>query len=88
MGSIILSFLFYLYLSYGVSSCPQSSFVIVSLFNMPIDINLLRVSRGGNPDLVRQSQRNRYASVELVDEVIELDDVDFLDVDYCRNGEL
>ncbi len=55
---------------------------------MPIDINLLRVSRGGNPDLVRQSQRNRYASVELVDEVIELDDVDFLDVDYCRNGEL
>ncbi|KNB41697.1 seryl-tRNA synthetase [Blastocystis sp. subtype 4] len=41
---------------------------------MPIDINLLRVSRGGNPDLVRQSQRNRYASVELVDEVIELDD--------------
>lgn len=55
---------------------------------MPIDINLLRVSRGGNPDLVRQSQRNRYASVELVDEVIALDDVSSLDVDYCRNGEL
>ena len=55
---------------------------------MPIDINLLRVSRGGNPDLVRQSQRNRYASVELVDEVIALDDVYSLDVDYCRNGEL
>ena len=42
---------------------------------MPIDINLLRVSRGGNPELVRQSQRNRFASVELVDEVIALDDV-------------
>ena len=42
---------------------------------MPIDINLLRVSRGGNPDLVRQSQKNRFASVELVDEVIALDDV-------------
>ena len=55
---------------------------------MPIDINLLRVSRGGNPDLVRQSQRNRYASVELVDEVIDLDDVHVLNVDYCRNGEL
>ncbi|KAM7452963.1 hypothetical protein BLSTO_06296 [Blastocystis sp. subtype 1] len=41
---------------------------------MPIDINLLRVSRGGNPELVRQSQRNRFASVELVDEVIALDD--------------
>lgn len=58
------------------------------LINMPIDINLLRVSRGGNPDLVRQSQRNRYASVELVDEVIDLDDVHVLNVDYCRNGEL
>ena len=42
---------------------------------MPIDINLLRVSRGGNPNLVRQSQKNRFASVELVDEVIALDDV-------------
>ena len=46
-----------------------------SYSTMPIDINLLRVSRGGNPDLVRQSQKNRFASVELVDEVIELDDV-------------
>ena len=42
---------------------------------MPIDINLLRVSRGGNPDLVRKSQKDRFASVELVDEVIALDDV-------------
>ena len=41
---------------------------------MPIDINLLRVSRGGNPDLVRKSQKDRFASVELVDEVIALDD--------------
>ena len=48
---------------------------ICSYSTMPIDINLLRVSRGGNPDLVRQSQKNRFASVELVDEVIELDDV-------------
>lgn len=42
---------------------------------MPIDINLLRISRGGNPDLVRKSQKKRFASVELVDEVIALDDV-------------
>ena len=42
---------------------------------MPIDINLLRISRGGNPDLVRESQKKRFASVELVDEVIALDDV-------------
>ena len=51
---------------------------------MPIDINLLRVSRGGNPDLVRQSQKNRFASVELVDEVIELDDVIVLLIVYLQ----
>ena len=55
---------------------------------MPIDINLLRVSRGGNPELVRQSQRNRFASVELVDEVIALDDVSSLSsVSRNRSGE-
>ena len=40
---------------------------------MPIDINLLRVERGGNPDIVRESQKKRNASVELVDKVIALD---------------
>ena len=40
---------------------------------MPIDINLLREERGGNPELVRVSQRRRGASVTLVDEVVELD---------------
>lgn len=55
---------------------------------MPIDINLLRVSRGGNPELVRQSQRNRFASVELVDEVIALDDVSSIPkVSWNRSGE-
>ena len=55
---------------------------------MPIDINLLRVSRGGKPELVRQSQRNRFASVELVDEVIALDDVSSLySVSWNRSGE-
>ena len=55
---------------------------------MPIEINLLRVSRGGNPELVRQSQRNRFASVELVDEVIALDDVSSLySVSRNRSGE-
>ena len=42
---------------------------------MPIDINLLRISRGGNPDLVRES------------EVIALDDVIVLISIYCSNGE-
>ena len=57
------------------------------LFVMPIDINLLRISRGGNPDLVRESQKKRFASVELVDEVIALDDVIVLISIYCSNGE-
>jgi len=36
---------------------------------MPIDINLLREDRGGNPEMVRESQRRRFAPVELVDQV-------------------
>eukprot|EP00766_Chilomastix_caulleryi_P003175 gnl/Chilomastix_caulleri/4228.p3 GENE.gnl/Chilomastix_caulleri/4228~~gnl/Chilomastix_caulleri/4228.p3 ORF type:complete len:54 (-),score=6.42 gnl/Chilomastix_caulleri/4228:357-518(-) len=38
-----------------------------------IDIQLLREDKGGNPELVRESQRRRFARVEIVDEVIELD---------------
>jgi seryl-tRNA synthetase len=38
-----------------------------------LDINLLREEKGGRPDVVRESQRKRGASVALVDEVIELD---------------
>ena len=38
-----------------------------------LDINLLRTDKGGNPELIRESQRSRNAKVELVDEVIELD---------------
>lgn len=38
-----------------------------------LDINLFRVDKGGNPDLVRESQRKRGDPVELVDEVIALD---------------
>lgn len=29
--------------------------------------------KGGNPELIRESQRRRYADVSLVDKVIELD---------------
>uniref|UniRef100_A0A0D9YAJ3 serine--tRNA ligase n=1 Tax=Oryza glumipatula TaxID=40148 RepID=A0A0D9YAJ3_9ORYZ len=39
-----------------------------------LDINLFRTEKGGDPELIRRSQRNRSASVELVDEVIALDD--------------
>ena len=39
-----------------------------------LDIVLFRVDQGGNPDLVRESQRRRYADVSLVDKVIAVDD--------------
>ena len=38
-----------------------------------LDINLFREEKGGDPEIVRESQRRRYASVEVVDEVIALD---------------
>ncbi|XP_066977375.1 probable serine--tRNA ligase, cytoplasmic isoform X2 [Macrobrachium rosenbergii] len=38
-----------------------------------LDIVLFRVDQGGNPDLVRESQRRRYKDVGAVDRVIELD---------------
>lgn len=38
-----------------------------------LDINLFREDRGGNPELVRESQRRRFKDVSLVDEVLELD---------------
>eukprot|EP00798_Chlamydomonas_sp_ICE-L_P002725 gene2725-12598_t len=38
-----------------------------------LDINLLRVEKGGNPEIVKESQRRRFKSVELVDEIIALD---------------
>ncbi|WVF70122.1 serine-tRNA ligase [Kwoniella sp. CBS 6097] len=37
-----------------------------------IDLIHLQADKGGNPDLVRDSQKKRGASVELVDEVIDL----------------
>ncbi|KAJ6805476.1 serine--tRNA ligase [Iris pallida] len=38
-----------------------------------LDINLFRVEKGHDPELIRESQRRRFASVELVDEIILLD---------------
>ena len=38
-----------------------------------LDIVLFREDQGGNPDLVRESQRRRYADITLVDKVIEYD---------------
>ena len=38
-----------------------------------LDINDFRAEKGGNPELIRESQRKRYGSVESVDKVISLD---------------
>jgi len=37
-----------------------------------LDINDFITQRGGNPDKIRESQRRRGASVEVVDQVIAL----------------
>ena len=45
----------------------------ISLQTM-LDLNLFQVDKGGNPELIRESQRRRGAPVEIVDEVISLYD--------------
>lgn len=41
---------------------------------MVLDINLFRKERGGNPELIKESQRRRFKPVEIVDEIIALDE--------------
>lgn len=38
-----------------------------------LDINDFRTDKGGNPEVIRESQRRRFANVELVDQVLQLD---------------
>jgi seryl-tRNA synthetase len=38
-----------------------------------LDINLFREEKGHNPEIIRESQRRRFADVELVDQIIALD---------------
>lgn len=40
---------------------------------MGLDIELFRAEKGGHPDVIRKSQRDRYKNVQLVDDVIEAD---------------
>ena len=40
---------------------------------MVLDIGLFRADKGGNPDLIRESQQRRGKSVEVVQQVIEVD---------------
>ncbi|OMO92142.1 hypothetical protein COLO4_17835 [Corchorus olitorius] len=40
-----------------------------------LDINLFREEKGFNPEIIRESQRRRFANVEDVDAIIELDKI-------------
>lgn len=40
---------------------------------MVLDMDLFREEKGGNPELIRESQRKRYKDVTLVDRVIDCD---------------
>lgn len=37
-----------------------------------LDVNDFIAERGGNPEKIRESQRRRFANVEVVDEIIAL----------------
>lgn len=39
-----------------------------------LDVVDFIIERGGNPEKIRESQRRRYANVEIVDEIIALFD--------------
>ena len=41
---------------------------------MPIDLDDLRVFKGGDPEAVRESERRRFADVSKVDVIIENDE--------------
>uniref|UniRef100_A0A2P2JQ25 Uncharacterized protein MANES_10G109600 n=1 Tax=Rhizophora mucronata TaxID=61149 RepID=A0A2P2JQ25_RHIMU len=38
-----------------------------------LDINVFREDKGNNPEIIRESQRRRFADVDIVDEIIRLD---------------
>ena len=43
-------------------------------FSMVLDIDSLRPERGGDPEKVRQNQRDRYCDPNLVDIALQFDD--------------
>lgn len=40
---------------------------------MVLDIDLFREEKGGNLEVIRKSQKDRYKNVEIVDKVIQID---------------
>jgi len=44
-----------------------------SVRTMVLDLTLFRKEKGGDPDLIKESQKKRYKDVTLVDKVVEID---------------
>ena len=40
---------------------------------MVLDLTLFRKEKGGDPDMIRESQKKRYKDVTHVDRVVEID---------------
>ena len=40
---------------------------------MPLDVQLFRADQGGNPELIKDSQKKRFKDPKIVDEVIAFD---------------
>ena len=40
---------------------------------MVLDLQMFRKEKGGNPEVIRESQTKRFKDVTLVDKVIEID---------------
>ncbi|CDP15525.1 unnamed protein product [Coffea canephora] len=58
--------------SLRIIKSPSNPFVPREVRTM-LDLNLFREEKGYNPEIIRESQRRRFADVKLVDEVIQLD---------------
>ena len=52
---------------------------------MVLDLTLFRKEKGGNPDVIRESQKKRYKDVTLVDKVVEIDNK-WREVILCDNA--
>ena len=44
-----------------------------SFYKMVLDIDQFRPEKGGNPEKIRENQKNRFCDVAAVDSIIDLD---------------
>ena len=58
----------------GHTRVSERIFFLKHTKNMPLDIDDFRTYKGGNPDLIRESERRRFNDVSKVEEIIQLDE--------------